>query len=107
MVIDITDSPENSGSNSNTSNVKVQKQNDMYHTFGELPIIKQVGQPLNASYQNEMKQYYRIYFTKRKQKCEIRFGLVKVGVERRSRFKKKSILLWPPLDEKDVENINY
>ena len=48
MVIDITDSPENigrkrSGSNSNTSNVKVQKQNDMYHTFGELPIIKKIG----------------------------------------------------------------
>ena len=47
-ITDITDSPENagrkrSGSNSNNSNVKVQKQNDMYHTFGELPIIKQVG----------------------------------------------------------------
>jgi hypothetical protein len=38
--IDITSSPENtgrkrSGSNSNNSNVKVQKQNDIYHTFGD------------------------------------------------------------------------
>lgn len=54
LVIDITASPENtgrkrSGSNSNNSNVKVQKQNDMYHTFGELPKIKQVGGKLVIS----------------------------------------------------------
>ena len=53
-ITDITDSPKNSkrkrsGSNSNNSNVKVQKQNDMYHTFGELPKIKQVGGKLVIS----------------------------------------------------------